>query len=57
MAAHEKVFGNVMLGLIAGMIAWAVLGGLFGMLFRDNLQIAGHHGGRGYSDAYVDNGY
>lgn len=57
MAAHEKIFGNVMLGLIVGLLSWAVLGGLFGMLFRDNLQLVGHHGGRGYSDAYVDSGY
>lgn len=53
----EAIFGNLMLGLIAGMILWASLGSFYSMFFGDDLSLLGHHGGRGSSDAYVDTPY
>lgn len=57
MSNHERIFGNVMLGFLVGIFAWACLGGIFGMMFRDDLFLMGHHGGRGASDAFVDMQY
>lgn len=46
MSRSEYIFGNVMLGTIAGLFLWASLGGVFGMMFRDNLFLIGHYGVR-----------
>lgn len=49
MTTHERIFGDMMLGLLAGLMVWAFLGGLFGMLVRDDLYLIGHPGIRAAS--------
>lgn len=43
-----------MLGLIAGVVMWAFVGGMWSMLFGDDLFLLAHHGGRGAADGAVD---
>lgn len=57
MSRNERLLGDVMLGLMAGCIVWAILGSWANMLVRDDLYMIGHQGGRGASDAHVDRPY
>lgn len=60
MSAHERKFGNVMLGVIAGLALWTLTGSLFQMLFRDDLSLIGHLGARAAMyeyDGYGDTGF
>lgn len=52
MSHGEKLFGNVMLGVLAGLTLWAVTGSMFSMYFRDDLKLLGHYSTRAAS--YVD---
>ena len=55
MTTHERIFGNVMVGLILGAVLWATLGGVFGAYFRDDYYLVGHWGGRAlmYGDSFA----
>ena len=51
MSWHERLFGNLMLTLLAGVFGWAILGGVYDMFLADDLELLGHHGRGG---AYTD---
>lgn len=48
------MLGNLMLGVLAGAVMWALGGSLFGFYFRDDLSLLGHPSVRAAS--YVDYG-
>jgi hypothetical protein len=55
LSTHEKIFGEVMLGVILGTVAWALLGALWGLYFGDDYTLLLHWGGRAmmYGDSFA----